>query len=149
MTAGAFGTASIWLASKTPMLQAYAPFSYMLCFLLTALIVCTILMVVKVIDSGTTARTHIEYDVRNGQLAARASTNMHRVQGIGATGNQAIILAVFKRKIKHPNIIITDSAGLNPNIKGSFPEGRCGVAVIELGGTDGKIWIDFNAKINT
>jgi hypothetical protein len=150
ITASTVSVFGVWLANKTPTLVEYAPFSYLICFLLVFLIVLLLFKTVQFhFFSGTEERTFIEFELIQGRLERKNGANIYEALANGIGNGVFRIFLVFKRDIKRPIMTISDKIGLDIGIMNSFPYPRFLVLDITATGSSGRFCIDCNGKDNS
>jgi hypothetical protein len=143
------GSASLWLASKTPIISQYAPFSYLIAVLLALLCVSALLWVWKEV-SVTTLPSFYEAYYMDGDFRNIQKKNIQDILIEPDINTKTFHMTViFKRKVKHPSGQVTEESGLRIKVLNS----NCnpGFVKIEIEihthqNANGRFRIDFNQE---
>lgn len=132
MSASFLSAATLWLASISPAVVDFAPYSYVVCFLISLILILGLFLLIKIMFfSGTTRKTYIDFEYKNRAFHVKKSENIEdffldmKDSNSTAPFRNARCFAVFKSKLAHPDFYITNEVGLKVRVLEAVPRNSC------------------------
>lgn len=114
------GGLTLYLAELTPIVQYYNPLAYWIVFLISFLLLISIILIIRELLNYERAETFIEYEFKNNNLIELHENNI-KIDFILRDGNIFHIKIVFNKTIKKPHLRLTDESGVSFRLNQCMP----------------------------